>query len=589
MPSSTTLTAPASYKKLGGTLELTSSALIWTPEGKRVPTVQVPHAEASALFCSKEGAAQVRLKLNVLGDDQGHNFTFTSHNALAERDKFKQELTNIIGRNRASTVSTPVSAAPSPLPLPTAKPKPTAHTPLQQPSPRAISSPRHSSRANSRAPTAPPSRPPEDFRLRKKVLINNPDLATLHRELVIGGQISETEFWAGRDHLLLAESASENQKKGKSGQLVDPRPETVASGEIKIVITPQLVHDIFDEYPVVATAYHENVPDPLSEAVFWQRYFQSKLFYSHQASIRSSATQHFVKDDPIFDKYLQVTDDGLEPLRQRNEHVEKIIDLMATQEDHAETGNEKDMTMQAGRQKGALPLIRRFNEHSERLLQSALGDAHDAKRRRLNASDSLESQILLDDLQDQSNSNGISLDMQDRYRFFEGRSDRSAKNSLSPEDTMAGFTKMTEGLRGWEPALQTLKLDKKSTDGAVMAMTESVAARLNSKLRKSDIPEHLLRQMTTCQTAANEFLRQFWSAFFPPSHELQTAATSTPAQRAAKATKMIGFLKKTPEKIAALVQAAKREGVSTTRVEAALQPLSTSVQKALEFYNSRKH
>jgi transcription initiation factor TFIIH subunit 1 len=28
--------------------------------------------------------------------------------------------------------------------------------------------------------------------------------------------------------------------------------------------------------------------------------------------------------------------------------------------------------MQAGRQKGALPLIRKFNEHSERLLNSAL-------------------------------------------------------------------------------------------------------------------------------------------------------------------------------------------------------------------------
>jgi hypothetical protein len=34
----------------------------------------------------------------------------------------------------------------------------------------------------------------------------------------------------------------------------------VEGGEVKIVITPQLVHDIFDEYPVVAKAYDENVP-----------------------------------------------------------------------------------------------------------------------------------------------------------------------------------------------------------------------------------------------------------------------------------------------------------------------------------------
>lgn len=61
--------------------------------------------------------------------------------------------------------------------------------------------------------------------------------------------------------------------------------------------------------------------------------------------------------------------------------------------------------MQAGRQKAALPLIRRFNEHSERLLKSALlvafryinqvrliegtfdsGEGPSAKRRKLNDS-----------------------------------------------------------------------------------------------------------------------------------------------------------------------------------------------------------
>jgi len=63
---------------------------------------------------------------------------------------------------------------------------------------------------------------------------------------------------------LLAQAATDSQQKGKPGQLVDPRPETVEGGEIKIRITPQLVHDIFDEYPVVATAYSENVPNKVT-------------------------------------------------------------------------------------------------------------------------------------------------------------------------------------------------------------------------------------------------------------------------------------------------------------------------------------
>lgn len=51
------------------------------------------------------------------------------------------------------------------------------------------------------------------------------------------------------------------QKAGKSAQLVDPKPETSQTGEIKIIITPQLVSGIFDQFPIVAKIYNENVPD----------------------------------------------------------------------------------------------------------------------------------------------------------------------------------------------------------------------------------------------------------------------------------------------------------------------------------------
>lgn len=61
-------------------------------------------------------------------------------------------------------------------------------------------------------------------------------------------------------YLLQAEAAQESQRRGKPGQLVDPRPETVEGGEIKMVITPQLVQDIFEEYPVVAEIYNKTVP-----------------------------------------------------------------------------------------------------------------------------------------------------------------------------------------------------------------------------------------------------------------------------------------------------------------------------------------
>lgn len=45
---------------------------------------------------------------------------------------------------------------------------------------------------------------------------------------------------------------------------MDPRTETV-DGVIQL--TPQLIHDTFEQYPVVAKAYHETVPSKVSGAI----------------------------------------------------------------------------------------------------------------------------------------------------------------------------------------------------------------------------------------------------------------------------------------------------------------------------------
>lgn len=49
--------------------------------------------------------------------------------------------------------------------------------------------------------------------------------------------------------------------------------------------------------------------------------------------------------------------------------------------------------------------------------------------------------------------------------------------------------------------------------------------------------------------------------------ELQTVVIATPAQRTAKAAKMIGYISKTHEKVNALIQTAQQHGVDPNRVE----------------------
>ncbi|KAI0775657.1 hypothetical protein BD413DRAFT_530381 [Trametes elegans] len=580
------------YKKLPGLLELTDSHLQWTRAGDKTPSVKVPHGQAASLSRSKVGAAQVRLKIGLTGDETGHNFTFTSPQAvaLAERDKFEAELTNIISINRTGAPATPqvppgpTVAVSASVPGTPATPKaPTLGGAVRSQLSRAPTSRAASVVSESRASGTPVSDPTHDFQLRKKVLLSTPELAQLHRELVMGGHISESEFWEGREHLLLAQAAMEGQKKGRSGEIVNPRV-TLVDGEVRFRITPQLVHDIFEEFPVVAKAYNDNVPNKLSEEEFWDRYFSSKLFNAHRASIRSSAAQHVVQDDAILDKYLEKEDDELEPRRLREEQVDIFIDLGATSVDHDETGNEKDVTMQAGKQKAVLPLIRKFNEHSTRLLDTALGGPA-AKRRRTDTGEERYAQLDLEDLHDNQTSAGILLNMQDRQRYFEGGAKEANGADAGPRvDFRAALQQLRGSTVGWAATLSQLRIDKKAGDAALVGMTQNVASRLDVKMRKHDIPEGFFRQMTTCQTAANEFLRQFWLAIYPPPTEAHTLAPASQAQKAAKAAKMIGYLGKTHEKVDAIVRAASQEGVDPARVKVAMKPVLDAVDKALEFW-----
>ncbi|KAH8990839.1 hypothetical protein EDB92DRAFT_1816628 [Lactarius akahatsu] len=65
----------------------------------------------------------------------------------------------------------------------------------------------------------------------------------------------------------------------------------------------------------------------------------------------------------------------------------------------------------------------------------------------------------------------------------------------------------------------------------------------------------------------NEFLRQFWSAIYPPVGETTLGGPTKLAQKTAKATSTAGYLTKTPEKVAAIVRAAEMAGVDRTRVQ----------------------
>jgi transcription initiation factor TFIIH subunit 1 len=173
--------------------------------------------------------------------EETHNFTFiAASSSISDREHFKKALSTVIAENRErAELSLALPADP-------------------------VGPEGASRKGKERADNSAVDSATKSFQLRKLVLTNNPALVQLHRNLVMSGDISEAEFWEGREDLLKAAEVDDEQKRGRSGEMVDPRPETSESGEVTVKITPALIREIFEEYPAVLQAYHDNVPSPVS-------------------------------------------------------------------------------------------------------------------------------------------------------------------------------------------------------------------------------------------------------------------------------------------------------------------------------------
>jgi transcription initiation factor TFIIH subunit 1 len=217
------LQAKAIYDKQPGVVVLSRNRLAWTPDGQSKPTVLIPLSKISSksspksaknkeltsivdLHCSKEGAPKSKFKVGLTDNDAGHTFSLASPAAVAQTElvNFKRELLEVITRNNAN--ATQAAQQPPSLALPgsSSRKTPRAETP-------SVSTSKGDNRAASIPGSPRPGLSPSvsstslsksslpDFEIRKRVLTKMPELASLHKELVISGQITESEFWEGRE------------------------------------------------------------------------------------------------------------------------------------------------------------------------------------------------------------------------------------------------------------------------------------------------------------------------------------------------------------------------------------------------------
>ncbi|KAG5439980.1 hypothetical protein PCK2_000672 [Pneumocystis canis] len=142
----------------------------------------------------------------------------------------------------------------------------------------------------------------QDIDLQQSLLKNNNDLMKTFSETVIKGNLTNDQFWSTRIHLLRTYAVEKYQKRGPYNVLITIKPQTI-NNKIKLSLSREKIHDIFQQHPLIKHVYCENVP-PLSEDDFWGRFFLSRLC----KKLRGEKLNAHDPSDEILDKYIDHTD-----------------------------------------------------------------------------------------------------------------------------------------------------------------------------------------------------------------------------------------------------------------------------------------
>ncbi|KAI7823931.1 hypothetical protein BX661DRAFT_185953, partial [Kickxella alabastrina] len=368
----------------------------------------------------------------------------------------------------------------------------------------------------------------EEIKLRQEALSKNSDLAKLHKTLVIAGLISEDEFWSTRKHILETQAIQSQLRKGESSTWLDLAPMTQASGDFKYTITPNVARRIFKEYPQVKRAYIDNVPHKVNEKLFWKKFVASQFFNRGRSADSAKGNR-----DDIFDKCMREEDSVFNnTARYDLDHLTKLLDLTRTEEDSVETGNAPDFTMRPALMDNKLSLLRRFNHHSELVLQSVLNSKRKQTDNDHKAVDkTLEEATHLEDLETPHPEKKIKLSIQDRTRYFTSLSKGASDSKQSQGSHNLGHTDPGSACaplhvsfnisRPLDNCGDTQKtMDIISHSAHIMALQKRP-----NRIQELRIPDDINLAVAECHGAGTEMLRHLWSLIrLPPTPERQKRA-----------------------------------------------------------------
>lgn len=319
-----------------------------------------------------------------------------------------------------------------------------------------------------------------------------------------------SQFWSTRTNLLRAHAIETNQKRAAYNVLSSVKPRQV-DGELKMNISAEQVHLIFDQYPLVKHVHDENVPK-LSEIEFWSRFFLSRLF----KKLKGERIVESDSNDPIFDRYL----DADNVIRRNNKssvsQVPHIIDLQGNEENQGgnKTGNRKDFTMQPG-SAAKVPIIHKINSLSENIMSHvAPSDINPADP--IGMDERTYNSLVLRDLQEKTIERKLVLNVKEQSRIFSGES-----KELLEEDVFHTLKKPSEVLLALQKDIKLATINSDSVGGLDLSLANRVLEDYDSE----DEDERKLH--ITNKACLQDAQKQIFEGIINRRHEINDSGTQS--------------------------------------------------------------
>ncbi|CAG2179017.1 unnamed protein product, partial [Oppiella nova] len=309
-------------KKTDGTLYMMAERIAWMPNGKDSFTISHKYADIKTQKISPEGKPKIQLQ--VVLDSGSDTFHFVNANGvesqLNDRNEVKELLQQLLPKFK-----------------------------------RMIS---------------------KDLQEKSRVLNEDPELFGLYKELVTSNIITAEEFWANyatnRRIDLRDKSEPNGQRVGVSAAfLADISPQVDGCNGIKYNITKDIIDAIFNTYPAVKRKHFESVPHKVTEQEFWQRFFQSHYFHRD----RNSTTKDFFNDYSNHDIESALRKGIIDPFLDLSSMEDRVCGTtLESREDKDKNKSDSLNSLSNSNQ----ALIKRFNHHSIRVLESSMSRSGDS-------------------------------------------------------------------------------------------------------------------------------------------------------------------------------------------------------------------